>query len=104
MGGALMGLAAQVVSDPHAQNFAGAQTQGWAKIKFDISDLNPIKLIYDEVKQQVVTDANRPVFPAAPVLTPDFSKMDAQIKLNNDKFQGMNRSGNISDLPESDPR
>ena len=105
-GGALMGTAAQLVLGPQAQNSTAAQTPGfhWAKIKLDISDLNPIKLIYDEVMKQVTTSANQPVLPTSPVLTPDFSKMDAQINLNNDRFQHANGQGNISQLPESDPR
>jgi len=105
-GGALMGTAAQLLVAPQAQNAAGAPGQEvhWAKIKFDISDLNPLKFIYDEVTKQVTADANSPSFAVGTPVTADFSKMDAQIKLNNDKFQRMSGSGDISQMPESDPR
>jgi hypothetical protein len=106
-GGALMGTVAQLVVGPQAQNSSGAPTQEfhWAKIKFDISDLSPIKLIYDEVKKQVETDANHNDFAVSgPVINPDFPRVDAQFKFNTDKFQNTNKSGNISQLPEADPR
>jgi hypothetical protein len=54
--------------------------------------------------KQVAADTNRPTFAVGTPVTADFSKMDAQIKLNNEKFQRMGAQGNISDLPESGPR
>jgi hypothetical protein len=64
--GAAMGVAARFPVGP--QYSANAQTSGlhWAKVKFDISDLNPLWLVFDEVKKQVETDSNRPAFPTAP--------------------------------------
>lgn len=96
-GGALMGAAAQFMLDPSSQS--GGQGHG---AKFDIADLNPIRLIYDDVMKRVTTDANTPSFAVGTPVTADFSKMDGQIKLNNEKFP--RGQGNISDLPESDPR
>jgi hypothetical protein len=103
-GGALMGAAAQFLLDPASSPVAAGQGNT-AKVKFDIADLNPIRLIYDDVMKQVTTDANRPSFAVGtPVPVADFSKVDAQIKLNTEKFQRMNGSANISGLPESGPR
>jgi hypothetical protein len=95
-GGALMGVALEFMvepSSPAAQHHAA---------KFDLADLNPIRLIYDDVMKQVASDANRASFAVGTPVTADFSKMDAQMKLNNEKFQ--RGQGNISDLPESGPR
>jgi hypothetical protein len=106
-GGALMGTTAQFLLDASSQNSAGAQAQGTSstQVKFDISDLNPIKWIYDEVMKQVTTDAKNPSFAVGtPMPEADFSKMDAAIKLNNEKFQRMGNPGDISQLPENGPR
>jgi hypothetical protein len=76
--------------------FRGRTVAKSAAAKFDIADLNPIRLIYDEVMKQVATDANRPSFAVGtPVPVADFSKMDAQIKLNNERFQRMSGSGTM---------
>ena len=98
-GGALMGAAAQFMLDPSSQPGG----QGHA-VKFDLADLNPIRLIYDDVMKQVASNSNNPSFAVGTPVTADFSKMDAQIKLNNDKFRGMSGPGNISNLPESNPQ
>jgi hypothetical protein len=99
-GGALMGAGAQFLFDPSSQTAAAGQGHG---AKFDIADLNPIRLIYDAVMKQVTTDANNPSFAVGtPVPETDFSKMDSQIKLNNEKFP--HGPGDISQLPESSPQ
>ncbi len=106
-GGALMGTAAQLIVGPQTQNVAGAQSSDfhWAKIKFTWADLNPIRLVFDEVQKQVETDANHNDFAVSgPVTDPDFPRVGAQFKFNTDKFQNPNRPGNISNLPESDPQ
>jgi hypothetical protein len=97
-GGALMGAALEFMVEP------SSPTGQHHAVKFDIADLNPIRLIYDDVMKQVAADTNRPTFAVGTPVTADFSKMDAQIKLNNEKFQRMGAQGNISDLPESGPR
>src|ERR1700685_3756228 len=101
-----MGASAQILLDPSSASTAQPRVVAAAPaVKFDIGDLNPLKLIYDEVMKQVATDANRSSFAVGtPVPLADFSKMDAQIKLNTEKFQRMNGSANISGLPESGPR
>jgi hypothetical protein len=51
--------------------------------------------------KQVATDANRPSFAVGtPVPVADFSKMDAQIKLNNEKFRRMSNPDDVGRLPE----
>jgi len=104
-GGALMGAAVQFLVASPGPAFAAGQSSASTKVSFNLSDLNPIKLIYDEVMKQVAADANRPSFAVGtPVPMADFSKMDTQIKLNNERFQRMSGPGNISGMPESDPR
>ncbi|MGD0864346.1 MAG: hypothetical protein ABSA49_02195 [Rhizomicrobium sp.] len=101
-GGALMGASAQILLDPSSAWTAQPRVVAAAPaVKFDIGDLNPLKLIYDEVMKQVATDANRPSFAVGtPVPVADFSKMDAQIKLNNEKFRRMSNPDDVGGLPE----
>ena len=106
-GGALMGTVAQLIVGPQTQNSTAAQGQEfhWAKIKFTWADLNPIRLVYDEVQKQVQTDANHNDFVvSSPVIDPDYPRAGAQFKFNTDNFQNPNRSGNISNLPENGPQ
>ena len=99
-GGAVMGGGAQFLLDPSSPSVAAGQGHG---AKFDIADLNPIRLIYDAVMKQVTTDANSPSFAVGtPAPETDFPKADSPIKLNSGKFP--RGSGDIGSLPETAPQ
>jgi hypothetical protein len=99
-GGALIGATAPVMLDSVSGSIGRSGIVAEAA-KIDLSELNPIKLIYDDVMKQVTDNANRPSFAVGtPVPVADFSKMDDRIRTNNENFRRMSNPGDVGQLPE----
>jgi hypothetical protein len=79
-GGIATGTAIETLASRPAQSFAAVRPPSSAptKIAFGLADLNPLRLIYDEVMKQAVSNANRPSFAVGtPMPQIDWSKIPA---------------------------
>jgi hypothetical protein len=92
-GGIVVGTAIDMLAPGPAPTFATAQPQsGWpAKIGFSLADLNPLRLIYDEVMKQATSNANSASFAVGtPMPQIDWSKTPTMNSTFNTGFSPAN--------------
>jgi hypothetical protein len=92
-GGIVVGTAIETFASWPAQSLAAVQPQTATPTKttFSLADLNPLRLIYDEVMQQVTNNASRPSFAiGTPVPQADWSKFPSMNSQFGTEFSAAN--------------
>jgi hypothetical protein len=92
-GGIVVGTAVETLASRSPQIFASAQPPGGVptKITFSLADLNPLRLIYDEVMKEVTSGRNSASFAVGtPVPQQDWSKFPSMNSNFSTEFSAEN--------------